>query len=359
MPRPNRGTRLGDKLNRSGFFDIVWSEGRRSYARSTGTADRREAEEVLASFILTRDRLERHAEKAQAGTTVAALVKAYEDGHIKPNAVDEERALNAGKPIVAFFGDMSPDEVDDTVIARYRKHRKGCSDATIRRELQHLNAALNHAVRFKRLSLADKPHIPLPAKVEARSRTLSHEEITKLLTTNVLERKPLRLDQTTGRLSRVHRFVQLMLRAPARPAAIESLRWFQVDLKRGLIDYRQPGRVRTRKRRTPVPISSDLRPILERAFEEKTSEFVLDHDGSIRKTFDTLVRDCGFPDVTPYVLRHTYGSVAISRGIPPALVAEVMGDTLETVMRNYKHLMPGHLRQAVEDVWSTPAGKVG
>jgi len=352
MPRANRGTRLSDRINSSGHFEIVWTENGRSKRVSTGTGNRRSAEKVLAGYILEREKMA--AEKA--GTCVSALVAAYEENHIKPRAVDTERALNAGKPIVAFFGSMSPQDINDEVLVRYQRQRGDVSPATVRRELQHLNAALNHAVRNRRLSIADKPHITLPSRVEPRSRVLDEGEVQKILTTYVLEREPFG-GKEKDRLSRVHRFVQLMLRAPARPAAITGLTWFQVDLKRRLIDYRQAGATRTKKRRTAVPISNDLLPILLRAHAERTNEFVLDHDGKIRKAFETLVRECGFPDVTPYTLRHTYGSAAIARGVPPALVAEVMGDTIETVMRNYKHLMPDHLRDAVEGVWG--AAKAG
>jgi integrase len=346
MPRHSRGTRLGDRPNSSGFWEIVWTEANgRTRRASTGQTNRREAERALASFILTRDQIAAE----EASKTIAGIVAAYETGHIQNRAVDVERALFAGKAVLAFFGDMLPKDITDDTLLRYQAWRKGVGPATVRRELEHLRAALNYAVRNRHLPIGEKPHISLPPRVEPRSRTLTDDELARLLSTHVIERGY--SGKETGRLSRIHRFVQIMLRAPARPAAIETLTWFQVDLKKRLIDYRMPGRVRTKKRRTAVPISTDLMPILQRAYAERQSEFVLDMPGSTKRVFNNLVAACGFPDVTPYVLRHTYGSVAIARGVPPALVAEVMGDTVETIMRNYKHLIPGHLRAAVEGVW--------
>ena len=86
------------------------------------------------------------------------------------------------------------------------------------------------------------------------------------------------------------------------------------------------------------------------------TEFVLDHPGSIRKSFAALVRAANLPLVTPYVLRHSWCTHAIASGVPPALVARLMGDSVETIMRNYEHLVPGHLRDAVE-VWGGVAEK--
>jgi hypothetical protein len=45
--------------------------------------------------------------------------------------------------------------------------------------------------------------------------------------------------------------------------------------------------------------------MLERAFAEKMSGWVLDHRGNIRTSFETLTTKAGFDDVTPHILRHT------------------------------------------------------
>lgn len=355
MPRENRGTRLADRPNSDGYWEITWTENGRSRRRSTGTRSRRSAEKFLAAFIIERERIE----QAEEGPPdIAALVSLYEDEHIRERAVDVERALMCGQPIKAFFGPMLPTDITDAILLKYRRSRAGRSDATIRRELEHLRAALNHAVRNRRLRLGDVPHIALPPKVEPRNRVLTPDEMRAILTTYVDEDRHDMIrqgrkadDDTPLRLSRVHRFAALALHAPARRRAIETLTWFQVDLEKRLIDYRMPGRQRTKKRRVAVPISSALWPIIVRAHAERKSEYVLDNPGSIKKTFATLMRQSGVKGVTPHVLRHTYITNAIANGVPPALVAEIVGDTIETIMRNYKHLMPHHLRDAVEGAW--------
>ena len=60
-------------------------------------------------------------------------------------------------------------------------------------------------------------------------------------------------------------FVLLGIYTGRRKEAILSLRWSQVDLEAGLIDFETPGRERTKKRRGKVPIPAKLLPHLKRA----------------------------------------------------------------------------------------------
>lgn len=337
MSRPSRGTRLGDKPNARGLWEITWTENGRSRRLSTGTASRREAEAVLAGYLIER---EREVAVKVAAAKVADIVAAYEAEHIVPKAVDVARARACGVPIVGFFGPMLPDEIDAPAVQAYVKQRAPRSGATIRRELQHLRAALLHAVRNRRLSRDAVPHIPMPPKVEPRSYTLSPAEVARFVAACQPAGAP--------KLSRMSIFAALMLHAPARPRAVLALTWFQVDLGRRLIDYREPGRRQTKKRRVPVPISTALLPILQRAKAEAETEFVCIQPGAIKRAFATAARKAGVPKATPYTLRHTWATERVAAGVPLALVARVLGDTVETVERNYLHLTPDHLRDVVE-----------
>lgn len=51
--------------------------------------------------------------------------------------------------------------------------------------------------------------------------------------------------------------------------------------------------------------------------------------------------------VTPHTLRHTFGSWLAQRNVQLLTIAELMGDTYETVKDHYIHLLPGTLKDAV------------
>ena len=73
------------------------------------------------------------------------------------------------------------------------------------------------------------------------------------------------LDACAGKPEREHliRFIVIELGTAGRPEAVLELTDANIDLKRNLIDPRQPGRVHARKRRAIVPIAKAVRPWVE------------------------------------------------------------------------------------------------
>lgn len=350
MPKPNYGPRL--RLNNYKLYEIYWSESGRSKRRATRTANLSEAQRVLAGFLMER---ERH-EASVARPTVGDILDFYDKNHVEENVADKPRQRLAIGQLRTALGDLYADELSPDDLTNYKQKRrtsrrprpgvkknigKPISDTTIRRELNTLTAAINYAVRNKRLESRFAPTIDLPPHAEARDRHLTRDEASRLLEA---ARKP-------ERLSRAYRFVAIGLGTAKRKTAIETLKWFQVDLKRRVIDFRKKdGSPETKKRRNVTPISDWLLPILEQAYREKTSEFVLDHDGEIISTFNTACRKARLADVTPHTLRHTWGTWAAQDGKSMWEIAGVMGCTVETAERNYLHHSPEHLRNVVDGV---------
>jgi integrase len=86
--------------------------------------------------------------------------------------------------------------------------------------------------------------------------------------------------------------------------------------------------------------------VLERAYSERASVYVLDHPGDIRASFETLVKASGLKDVTPHVLRHTWATRAAQAGVPMREIADWLGDTIQTVERHYYKRSPHYLTAA-------------
>ena len=133
----------------------------------------------------------------------------------------------------------------------------------------------------------------------------------------------------------------------SRRAAIEKLTWFQVDLKQGRIQLAQPGEAKTAKRRPTVPISPALRPWLEQAHRLRQSEYVLDTPSPILHQFQRTARKLGWDDVTPHTLRHTRAVHLAQSGVSLYSIAGLLGDTTQTIERNYLHHCPDHLQEVL------------
>jgi integrase len=220
-----------------------------------------------------------------------------------------------------------------------------------------LTAAVNHAVKWKRLVRNDVPHIELPPQPVAKERWLTDAELAKLRAA------------ATGRTKD---FIDLAYYTASRKDAVETLTWFQVDLERARINLSKPGERKTKKRRPIIPIDPALLPLLKRLYEEKTTEYVLGHSGNARRGFATAIKNAGLDPVapwldekgrklrepttaeleehrrqtiTPHTLRHTRATHLLQAGVSPWAVANLLGDTLTTVVKTYGHHSPDFLAE--------------
>lgn len=341
MPRQQRGPRL--EQNERGIYEVRWTEEGRTKRVSTRTADAVEAAEF---FGVWRRGLER--EKAQsAAATVRDALTSYFTEHVYRKVIGQGTAEKSRTFLNRHFGDMVPEEVRPTDVRAYIALRtkgtigKVSGGATIRRELGVLVAALNHAVREGRMKRGDVPSIPLPDSSPPRDRWLTEQEVALLFATALGERG-------VNRLPRAYRFVMLAYYTAARKRAAETLGWDQVDWDANVIHLLPRGAKRTKKRRPSVYMHPKLRAMMELAFIERESGFVLDHGGSVRKTFETAVKNAGLVDTTAHTLRHTAATHMLRRGVPLWQVAGVLGDTEKTVQDTYGKHVPEALKEAVE-----------
>src|SRR2546426_5147985 len=134
-----------------------------------------------------------------------------------------------------------------------------------------------------------------------------------------------------------------------------TLRWADVDLKRGLLTvaaaYAKSGKTRT------VPLNRILRAALQtlRQRAPESAEHVFARrDGSpyrsIRTTLQTACRAAGLKDVTPHVLRHTFASRLAMAGVDPRTIQELGGWASLEMVERYTHLSPTHKAEAVERI---------
>jgi len=353
MPRKNRGPYLDTSPD--GYYEIRWTDAGRSRRRSTRTRDFQQAQKVLANFILLGER-EALVANDDGPITVGECLAAYLQEHVDAKVAGKETANFAVAKLVQYFGPMAPRDILPShvreFIAQRRKGRIGkpSGDATINRDLTVLTAALNHAVKAKRLTPSDMPTIEKLPPPPAKDRWLTHDEAARLFAAARLTWDWKKAEWITpAKLPRVYKFIALALGTASRKTALLELRRDQVDLERRMIYLNPPGRRQTKKRRPPVPISDDLLPIMQSIVDEADTALLLG-PGSIRTAFESAVKRAGLKGVTPHTLRHTWATWAAQGGVPLTDIAGVLGDTYATVERNYLHHCPEHLRGAVNSV---------
>lgn len=267
--------------------------------------------------------------------TVERIMKAYLASIVgKPSHSRREDAWKAMRP---FWQNVDPLLIDEKMAQAYRRTRQ-VADATARYELMQLSTALGWAAAERKIAF--RVPVWLPPVPDRKTRHLTHKEFDRFFAEVKAEHAKL--------------YVQIALHTIARPGAVLDLTWDRVDFMRGLIDFEPRGRIRTCKRRPIVPIAESLLPWLQRGFESRTSEFVIERGGkqvaNIKKAFQAASERSGV-HATPYTLRHTGAVWAAEAGVPMAELAQFMGhDDDRTTQKHYARFSPNYLRSVADAI---------
>lgn len=207
---------------------------------------------------------------------VSEVWKVYRWQHVEPNLTAKQMADWCWKNLEPHFGHVSVHQVDQIMVNKYVAVRvsgrigKVSKPMSARRELSYLRAALRyacgpHARLFPKSIL---PEFELPKASPPRAKWVTLPEFQKLL-------EAARTMRRGKRLSKLERFLWLSIETGGRRQALLELTWAQVDFEIGVVHLDVPGVVRTHKRRASVPMSRNLRHVLERAYRERENHLVL------------------------------------------------------------------------------------
>ncbi len=348
MPK-KRKTRDQDGLYRRGDSPYWWTSftdasGKRT-RRSTGTADRREAEAILAKWRLEAHR-ERHWDE-HPDRTFDELMLDYlkETMHLKRTG--PRRIRIAAKHLYAEFSGRNINQVQVHDVRAYvRKRRQaGAAASTINKEVGLLSAAVNHARREWGWSITNPAEGCREREPEGRVRWITRAESAALF----------RAAETDPRAPHLLPFIQLALNTGCRKGELLGLEWRRVDLQADLL-YLEAQHTKTARRRS-VPLNRHARAALIeqarfRAEHCPASQWVFCHkDGSriqdVKRSFATACERAGIRDFRIHDLRHTCAAWLVSAGVPLAEVRDLLGHQSIQMTERYAHLAPENVRAAV------------
>jgi integrase len=284
-----------------GQYSLAYGTPRRRIA--TGTDDRGRAEAIAGEIWR---RLNRPSQER-----VADLWEPYKQDRIAAGA-SKQRLESLWRQIEPHFGYKLGRAITKQDCRDYSAMRKraGKSNSTVKTELEALRACLRwHYGK-------EAPVIVAPPPSKPRERYLTKAERDTLL--EHIETPHVRL------------FVIIALTTGARMGAILDLTWDRVNLKHGTIDFNPPGRDKSNKRRTVVPINSRLREALEEARAGALTDHVIEYGGkpvaSVKRAISAAARRSGVP-CSPHVFRHTAAVWMAEADVPMEQIAQYLGHT--------------------------------
>lgn len=307
---------------------LRWTEGGGSQEISTGERARPAAEAFAAKY--TRERREPDSDLAGViDGYVASRIHKASYQHLLSHA----RLLKAR---LAALGCTHVADVTPQVIADYITGR-GDKITSCRRELELFRAATGIKVQ--------KPN-RRPAKV----RAIDREAAGRLLAAS---RGHLQL------------FIRLALSTGRRTGAILDLTWDRVDFARGVIDFRNPDKGESNKRRGFSPMDRDTKKALRKAKAWAESDHVIEYAGKpvtdIRKAWWWAMKRAGLgtgrgrafrPAFSPHALKHSAISWLAENDWSADKISDLTDTDPKTVRLIYRRVNPGALRDMAEDLGS-------
>jgi integrase len=347
----------------------------RKLKREKHCATRKEAEQALAQMVAEQARgLLMDPSRLTTRDFALEYLRRLEREGLRPNSIrlaqgELAYALPSLKDPKAHdpLGHMRLQEVKPVHVraAVDRVIEAGYAPRTVARVLMRLKALFREALRLELVARnpAEAIQVRLP-KGEKAARALEPEEVARLLEAAEASRS-----RDMAMLPR------LMLETGLRRGEGLALQWGDVDLERGEVRVWRawakvgskgaftPLKTPTAKRVVPLPLGLLRRlkarkeELLERLNPEEVDGLHLvggvkpvDPD-AFNHYLRRLAEKAGLGRVRVHDLRHTWATLALSRGIPLEVVSERLGHASPTITLNvYRHLLEEERRGYVLDL---------
>ena len=346
---PRRKPKDADGLYRRGDSPYWWASytdarGRRA-RRSTGTADRTEAEAVLAGWRLEASRGQGIEPGERPAFDALLLLYLQGPGTAKRSA---ERDRYSAKRLAEVFSGRELAGIRPADIAAYIEQRRqaGAEPGTINRELGLFSSAVNWARRDLEWDIPNPAQGRRLREPEGRMRWLRRDEAERLIQAAEAEPKAPHLAD----------FIRLSLHTGMRSGELLGLAWDRVDMGAGLVRLDAQHTKTARRRSVPLNAAARAALISRARWRDAhcpSSPWVFTHpDGkriaSIKKSFRSACERAGIADFHPHDLRHTCAAWLVSAGVPLTEVRDLLGHSTIRMTERYAHLAPERVRAAVE-----------
>lgn len=310
----------------SSFWWVRFTVGGRRIRQSTGTADRRQAEEYET---ILRNRLWRQTRLGEPQHTVAEACKRYlsEAQHDTEKDAQRLRWFLQNKA----FADLPLREVNREVLEAARARLvTGLAHSTCNHYMAVIRAVLRKAHDWGWVEQI--PKVPMFKTRLPEPRWLTREQFERLVE---------RLPELTADLAR------MAVATGLRRSNITGLTWDRVNLEAGTAHI--PSNEAKAGKGIAVALNDDALQVLRKRVGDDP-KWVFVYRGKpvyqvATKAWRRACKEAGVPGLRFHDLRHTWASWQVQAETPLSAVQEMGGWSSFEMVRRYAHLSPGHLKQ--------------
>lgn len=328
MPRRSSGPRLWWDRNREAFTII---DGRSNHRTGFGAADIKQAERALRAYIEKK-----HRPTATETPVIADILAAYAEEHIA-HVVSGKHILYDIGHLNKWWGAKRVTDINAASCRAYIAQRT--APACARRELAFLNASIAHW-KTNHAPMMPTPKIKLPPKPQPRQDFMTRSEAARFL-------------WHARRTTHLARFFVIGWYTGSRRSVITGLKWSMVDLESGVMQRKERGAIRTKKRSPPVRLGARILSHLRRwkRLDAGKTEYVVHFRGSKIdrpvSSWERVRSAAGLPSyVVPHILRHSRATHMLKQGVPIWEAANALGMSVAVLASVYGHHAPDWQKDA-------------
>jgi integrase len=279
-------------------------------------------------------------------------------------AIQKRPRFPAHKIVIGRFcalvgGERSVQSLKKADLMLYVKARQkdGLANQTINREMTEIKSMLNSA--WKHYAELDEYRAPkisrLPEPVDGRRETWTDEETAAILATLRADALPFEEPQVIEQRSKLAEMLVLQLTTGMRAGEARKLHRSQVDFRKRVVNIVSLKGGKPRKRE--VPINDEALEILTR--RAALGEWIFSNPKGDRHMTEPykLLRTAAKRAGVAYGIgvgkiandaRRTFENQALEAGHSPRAVAEVLGHSVNTMVKNYLRATEEQKRNIVE-----------
>lgn len=321
------------------WMTIIYDGGR--VRRSTGTADRRLAQAILAKLqvqIIEGRFFETREEKQR---TFGEMVQRYlQEVSVTKAPGSTLRDRQCADHLLPCFGDKLVYQVSSKLLGEYKVKRRadGAAPATINKELGMVRHLFNVAIREWEWCRENPMHrVSMEPVHNARDRWLTADEEGRLLSVSP---------------SWLQELITFALNTGMRRGEILGLKWQDVDLARGVLVVMKS---KNKEHRT-IPLNARVFELLVEKQSRRvksqdlvftTSSDTMRDERNLTRGFYVALEKSGVENLTFHDLRHTFATRLVHAGVDLYKVQRLLGHKSPVMTQRYAHHSPESLRDGV------------
>lgn len=344
------------KIKRSSFYQIVYEVNGKKTSKSTGTANKAEAQKIMEEFskgFLSNNKAFNNSIQEKIDLPVSQQIHSIRDfkkeylEYLKPikskhYITSIELSFNQ---FISFCGNISLQQINTQIIDRFISITFARTQRGAHQYYRTLKAAFNKAISWNYIETNPFTKVKFPRLTKVHPVFITEDELIIILTNTPYEY--------------LKDIFTVAFYTGIRLGELINMRWDWIDFFKNQITIKCSDDFTTKsKKERIIPMSEKVKAAITTRYQNSNHQFNevvfyrqegrMLHQETISKQFKDAVRKSNLNEkIHFHSLRHSFASLLVQRGVSLYIVKELLGHEDLATTQIYSHLQQQNLRDAI------------